>query len=508
MAEDAAVAKARKKTPKGSSKQWFDVDKRGLGAQAHGCKEHLVYELYANGIDQKVTRVAMTLGRPEHGWSELTVEDDDPDGFKDIADAYTLFAPSKKGDDPEKHGIFNFGEKRVLAACKSASIRTTTGAITFEADGRHSRPSLRTERGSVFSGLVPMTVAEWEEACAAARRILPPKDVEVTFNGERLGWREPLAVFEETLQTVVLAKDGDRDVMKPVQRKGEVRVVETKQGEKATLYSFGIPVVELPGDRWHIDVRQRMPVGLSRDNVPPAYLRTLRVAVLNAMHEELEDDDANATWVRDAASDPRCSDDAITKVLHDRFGDKFVAYDPSDVEANKLAVAAGYQPVGGKTLSTGEWANAKRAKAILPAGQVTPSSPQEFKLTDPLPDSKLTDGMRWTAAWVDRIARKLVRENGGKLFPGGVSVIYISAPNASNIASYGGLRVTFNVGRLGKKYFADGATAKLMALTAHELGHELCSDHLDKRFPDAVGWIAAQMARLALDEPGLFAVGG
>ena len=105
-------------------RQWFDVDKSGLGKQAeeHG-KGRLIGELVQNALDEAgVTRIDISVelvaGRP---LADLTVEDDSPEGFRDLADAYTLFAKSYKRDNPEQRGQFNFGEKLVLAVCEAAS---------------------------------------------------------------------------------------------------------------------------------------------------------------------------------------------------------------------------------------------------------------------------------------------------------------------------------------------------------------------------------------------------
>src|SRR4051794_20026249 len=93
---------------------WFDVDKTGLGKQAEELgKGRLVGELVQNALDEAgVTRVEITLspvpGRP---LAELTVEDDSPEGFRSLADAYTLFAESYKRGNPEQRGQFNLGEK-------------------------------------------------------------------------------------------------------------------------------------------------------------------------------------------------------------------------------------------------------------------------------------------------------------------------------------------------------------------------------------------------------------
>ncbi len=117
------------------TKQWFDVDKAGLGRQAEQqSKGRLIGELVQNALDEAgVTQIAVTLapvpGRP---LADLTVEDDSPEGFKDLSHAYTLFADSYKRGNPEQRGQFNLGEKMVLAVCESASISTTKGTIAFD----------------------------------------------------------------------------------------------------------------------------------------------------------------------------------------------------------------------------------------------------------------------------------------------------------------------------------------------------------------------------------------
>jgi hypothetical protein len=71
-------------------------------------------------------------GRPR---TALSVEDDSPEGFRELAHAYTLFAESYEKGLPEKRGRFNLGEKLVLAMCEEATISTTTGAVHFDAGG-------------------------------------------------------------------------------------------------------------------------------------------------------------------------------------------------------------------------------------------------------------------------------------------------------------------------------------------------------------------------------------
>src|SRR6202521_4801328 len=136
------------------TKQWFDVDKEGLGRQAaEQGKGRLVGELIQNALDESgVTQIAVRLALvPGQELADLTVEDDSEEGFKDLTHAYTLFAPSAKRANPEQRGQFNIGEKLVLAVCENASICTTKGTVIFDPEqGRIEKPGSR-ERGSIFT---------------------------------------------------------------------------------------------------------------------------------------------------------------------------------------------------------------------------------------------------------------------------------------------------------------------------------------------------------------------
>src|SRR5262245_19771869 len=245
--------------PKGSmTKQWFDVDRVGLGRQAevHG-KGRLIGELVQNALDEEgVTQIAVTLalvpGRP---LADLTVEDDAPEGFRDLSHAYTLFAESYKRANPEQRGQFNLGEKMVLAACESASISTTKGTVVFDpAEGRTEKPRQKRERGSVFQGRIRLTREEYPQVCDYLRSLLLPENIVVTFNGDRLLPRKPLRTFEASLET--LAAD-DEGVMRPRVRKTRVAVYEPLPGEVPGLYEMGLPVVET-GVRWHVNIGQKV----------------------------------------------------------------------------------------------------------------------------------------------------------------------------------------------------------------------------------------------------------
>ena len=83
---------------------------------------------------------------------------------------------------------------------------------------------------------------------------------------------------------------------------------------------MGIPVVET-GDRYHVDVQQKVPLNMDRDNVTPAYLRAIRVAVLNATHGRITRR-KHADMGKEACGDERVDETARAPDLGLRFGDR------------------------------------------------------------------------------------------------------------------------------------------------------------------------------------------
>jgi hypothetical protein len=481
-------------------KQWFDVDKAGLGRQAEEQgKGRLVGELIQNALDEQgVSQIVVTLALvPGKELADLTVEDDAPEGFRDLTHAYTLFAPSVKRANPEQRGQFNLGEKLVLAVCEQASISTTKGTVLFDPDqGRLERPGQKRERGSAFAGRIPMTGQEYAEVCDYIRLLLLPDGIAVTFNGQPLLPRRPVHTFTASLETQLA--DG-KGVMRPTTRKAQVSLYEPLPGETPSLYEMGLPVVET-GDRWHVNVAQKVPLNKDRNNVPPRYLRAVRTLVLNEMHERLSEADANEDWVRQAGSSPDCSEEAIKKVLTLRFGDKFAAFDPNDREANKNFVAQGGAIVCGPMLSPQEWANAKKAGTIQPAGKLCPSprpysQEKDGKNVTVIPPDKWTPGMKRVAAYAVFLGQELLGVP--------VTVTFVTTTNNFS-ACYAPGDLHFNLFRLGHAWFDQGITPAVDELLLHEFGHQYSGDHLSEEYHEGLCKLGAGLKRLALAKPEAF----
>ncbi|MEX2140969.1 MAG: hypothetical protein WD894_17020 [Pirellulales bacterium] len=474
------------------SETWFNVDKRGLAALMKGrSKAYILHELVSNAWDQQVTTVEVTIEPlPNKAAAAIRVVDDDPEGFTDLSHAYTLFASSEKKANAEKRGRFNLGEKLVLALAHRAEIITTKGGVRFDESGRHTLRGCRS-KGSQIEVEVPITRAEMDEMIASTRCLIKPPGIKTTVNGEELPERESVANFQTKLPTLIADEEG---VLRRIERKTRVQVYEPLPGEVAMLYEMGIPVVET-GDRFHVDVQQKVLLNSDRDNVTPAYLRAVRVAVLNNV--EIEPEDASQTWVREACSDERAAPEAVKKALTARFGENAVAYDPSDPEANKISTAEGRQIVYGGNLTAAEWENARRAGALPPAGQVTPSPKPFHPDGTPLnPVRQWTDGMFRVADFILRAHEELI----GKP----IDVTFVNDRDWKFNATYGRSGFILNLHCLGRDFFEQGISERVIDLVIHEFGHAHSSDHLSRAYNDALTMLGAKMTRLALEKPELF----
>lgn len=479
--------------------QWFEVDKLGLAKllERKG-KEFALYELIQNAWDEATTEVRVDLKR-EGGSYRLSVVDNNPNGFVTLSHAFTLFAESHKKGDATKRGRFNLGEKLVLALCSEATIRSTTGAVIFDRQGRRLDANLKTEQGSVFEGFLRMTSAEAEACATAVRRLITPADVATYFNGEKLPSREPLA----RLTGIELPTDlaDDEGFLRRVNRKSTVEVFQPLEGEAPMLYEMGIPIVET-GDRWHLNIGQKVPLTLDRENAPPAYLGRVRAVVADQMVANLSAEDANSPWVRDALQRyPELMQPAtIQRLAELRFGALRVSYDPSDPEANARAVAAGYTVVHGSQLTGAEWSALRAAGAIKPAGQVTPS-PKPFALDGKplktIPPEKWTPETKAFVEYAKRMAKHLMGVN--------LQVTMVAEVTWPFAGTYGSGHLHINLGRLGYDWLT-GPIAQINDLLIHEFGHEYSHNHLSEDYYGALSMLGGKLSQLALEQPKLFSM--
>lgn len=470
--------------------EWFKVDKEGLAKQLQRAgMAFIVRELWSNALDADgVTTVDVTLEHVGKFKYRITVRDDSPNGFKELSDAFTLFAESTRKKDASKRGRFGLGEKLVLAMCNYAEIRSTKGCIVFDEKGRHNCPRRKTSYGSIFTGTLFMQLADYELAVRTAKQFILSCDIDASFNDALLEHRMPISSFVATLPTELADESG---VIHRTARKTRVDIYHPLPGYAASLYELGVPVVET-FDKYDVDVQQKIPLTLDRENVPPAYLREIRTHVLNSMHAELGTEDANSTWVRDAASSEDYKPEAMQTVLTRRFGEKAVAYDPSDKEANGRAVAAGYTLVTGSMLNKDEWRNAKLAEALPAAGQVTPS-PKAFSAggspLKTLAPENWDDVIRSAVAYAQKFACITLDKE--------ISVVIAKDRGWRFCAAYGKASgLVLNIFKV--RHMIDPEPGESFdSLLIHEFGHEYSEDHLSDEYHQALCDIGARAKRFA-----------
>lgn len=483
---------------------WFAVDKEGLSKllDRRG-RATVILELIQNAWDAPgVKSVSVSLKAVNGTTAELLVKDDSPEGFVHLEHAFTLFAESAKKTDPTLRGRFNLGEKLVLSICKSASIVSRRGTVAFGEDGSrrvtHNSAAQMTANpkiGTTFHAMIAMTRADIDDAESRVRTLLAP--VPTTFNGIAIEPRDSVGQTEATLTTESADAEG---ILRRTARKTVVSIYAVQPGETAMLYELGIPVCET-GDQWHVNIGQRVPLNMERDGVTPAYLRDVRAAVLEIATEErlLTADMSAASWVDDGMSSPKFDPFNSTAIVRARFGDKAVSYDPSDIEANKRAAAAGYTVVHGGSFSREAWSAIREGGGMQAAGKVTPSpkpySPDGTPLVD-YPLESWTPGMHAVVAFYKDMAHAVLGR--------AIGVRIVNDVKWKFSATYGpsGMLV-LNVGVLGSAWFNLPATdpVEMLDLGIHEFGHEHESDHLSENYYNALTKIGAKTAVWLASDP-------
>lgn len=354
---------------------WFDVDKQGLAAMlGRRKKSFVIFELVQNAWDAGASNVAINLealGRPQ---AELSVEDDSPEGWADLADAFTMFKRSRRGGDADKRGRFCLGEKLVLALCHSATISTMQGTVTFDEGGRRNSQR-KTNIGTTFAATIKMTRAEISECEQDAHRLIPPALCSTKFNGFRIMASKFIKTFETKLPTEIQEADG---TLRRSVRVATVEAYELIPGDDTgEILEMGIPVCQADFP-WRLNVLQKVPLGMDRDAVTDAFRRALQVAAVNALAETITPDEAVKPWASEAIGDARVQPEALKRVVTQRFGDKAVIAVPGDPMANATAEAQGCVVIHGGSLSADTWANMRKHSIVPTTSQAFPQPKPSF----------------------------------------------------------------------------------------------------------------------------------
>ena len=471
-------------------KNWFEVSKEGLRQLQEGkSKDSILKELVQNAWDEDGVTFCNVNLHFLQGQLTAVVRDDAPEGFKLLAHAFTLFAPTYKRLDPEKRGRFNIGEKQVLSMCKRAIIVTTKGSIIFDEAGRH-RGRSKTNRGSTVTVSIRMKQSEFQSMLASAYAYLPPKGIRFEVNTDLIPYREPYKTIEAILPTEIQRQDRLAKTVRKTKvdiHKLRVNRDEFTKPDKAYLYEMGLPICEIDCD-YSVDVQQKIPLSIDRETVSQSYLKKIFTIVLNLTHDEISSRNVSEVWIREGMSTKEVSAEAVKSVVKTRYGDKVVVAAPGDALGKDKAIASGYKVVYGSEMSADEWENVRKTEAIVSTAIKFPTEMVEGMSVEADKD------MMKVAELAKRIAARCLMYSitvDFKSWPGGVK------------AQYGNRHLTFNVKTLGKGFFQHPVTSRVINLIVHELGHEK-GNHTEMAYHQCLSSMAGQLIVIALDEPEFF----
>jgi hypothetical protein len=464
-----------------STTQWFTVDKAGLAAVAtrRGTAPLLLEPVQNSWDEEGVTFVKVDLspinGKPQ---VKLRVEDDSPDGFRDLADAYTLYKQSYKIGNPEQRGRFNCGEKFLLSVASEASIISTTGSISFGPDGRKLGRK-KTETGSVLTATLKMKREELDKALVLLRSMIPPQGIKTTINGEVLRHRKPIAEEFRTLQTEISGEEGG---FRLTRRRTTISIHELLEGETPHLYEMGIPVDKLDCP-WHVDVAQKVPLSVDRGSVRQAFRLDVERHIAEIMADDISEEEAQGGWLGTALESMEDAD-AIRSVIQTRLGDA-VTFNPHAPESNKRAIDAGYAVIHGRQFSKAAWETIRSANALVPSSNKFDDGRAEMSGDGipPLDESQWTPDMRRLVEYTKKFALHTTQKH--------ISVDLWKSHKLPWAGICGSSSIGINVCKLSYR-----DQFEVDRLLIHECAHLKVSDHLTSAFYNECCRIGARLRTL------------
>jgi hypothetical protein len=461
-------------------KNWFDVSTEGLKQLQLGKPKHYVArELIQNAWDEN-TKICKFSSEWKKDVAFITVEDDSPEGFKNLSDAFTLFAPTYKRTNPEKRGRFNLGEKQAFAICEKAIIKTTKGTVSFDKSGRKQNTDCKEFGSSVYVEL-KMTKTEYEEMLMTIVNYIVPNHLEFFVNDKKISSRKSYKTIRISLPTEI----EENNVLKKTLRMTVVNIYKS-ENKKHFLFEMGIPVIEIDC-QFDIDVQQKVPLSVDRDSVSHSYTAILYAEVLNATFKDIEEKDSSQVWIREAMSHNRINSEATKTILDKRFGDKVLIANPFDRNSIDDAIASGYKIITGNELSKGEWENVKKSDAIQTTSDLFASKTTSSESYTP------DENMNRVAELAKKIAKKFLDIN--------IRVAFAKWDGVA--AQYGDKVLTFNVKVLGKSFFNPSLSSRTLDLIIHEISHEN-GQHTEKSYHETITRLAGELIMLAIENQEFF----
>jgi len=481
----------------------------------------LVKELVANAWDEKTTMCAVDIRVIPEGSDKtegadrdilgesteerdiiITVEDDGR-GFSDVADAYTLMAPTSKRQDSGVRGRFNIGEKEILSVAKSGRVITVGTTIEFPEEGGRIVKANKRKKGTIVTAKVRRPAVEAWETKTQLLNFIPPKGIKYSVNWD-LGMEAQVTMSEiaeprdlihsgKTSRTIKsVLSSGVGQPLRVTRRKCDFQVYEPtrlnhEDEPEGHLYEMGIFIqtIEMPYD---VDIQMKVPMPPNRDTVTAEYLQDIYAETLMVVADRLTESEASEAWVQRAIEDERTDDATISMIMTVKLGENAVLWS-SDTLANERAHDAGMNVIQPKTLGKAERERFKKVGLVTSRdGFAVKGESAIFDLAETTP-LEITEDMKKVGEYARWLSNTLLG------FECTVRFIGMRDVFDNRIAQYnrGTKTLDFVVDALGKKWFrmsrtassnADGKlvnytpTEEQTSLIIHELAHEGEIDHM------------------------------
>ena len=215
-----------------------------------------------------------------------------------------------------------------------------------------------------------------------------PAKIPTFINGQQVAFRKPVHTFKVTLPTEVA---DDAGILRSRKRETTVNLYAVQEGRRPTLYEMGIPVVPIDENlRWHVDIGQKVPLNIERDNVTPSYLREVYNAVLAEKVNELQRKRLQPRGLLQAMESPKATKETLEGVITKRFGSGAVRRDHSDKGSNREAQSQDRKVVERAAFPKAVWDNINKQGLLPKAGEVCPTDFARLMPTESFPPR--TDG--------------------------------------------------------------------------------------------------------------------
>ena len=385
--------------------------------------------------------------------------------------------------------------------CEAASIITTTGSVYFDSKNGRYPGRKKLERGSKVYVVIKMTKDQYFECINYCNSILIPENIKFSVwhesGGVEKNYRKPHVSFVTKLPTELM----DGESMRKTSRETVVDVHVIEAGDTAYIYEMGIPVVEIDC-AYNVNVQQKIPLNMDRDNVDPKYLKEIYAEVLNHTFEEIKSEQSSDLWVRSAGQSERIDKEAVKDIFVKRYG-KAVIANPFDKKSIDRAITEGYRVIHSSELSGIELDIARAFGAIR-------TSSEEFPVTVTTSTTvKPTEDMQKVANFCKLVYNEFVVKDKSKAE---LRVEFIES-DATCGADFEREepRLRFNLTNCPKDFFdlfkwkPNWLVMKkeLLDLIIHELAHEY-GTHYEKPYLDGITRIGAELTMKALGEPEYF----